>query len=1503
MTRFSIARMFAFCIIFTVSFFSFSQQAEKVQEPHLQVIGNGPIVSLSHRALPITSMNVEEVDIEYLRVEKPQSFLLENYFSQRLDSWQLEDARRELKSITIDRYRLPHTEKNVEATSRIKLPQSLEPGWYVAIVNPVNSYSQYEQQIVQILLTDIGIQAKLFEDSLFISATKLSSGSPLNGGIAYVYEKGDLIDSVTLSEQGTAQLDFQINSDNVIVIEHENDQAILPFKEVALDLSEFEISGAQYSDINAFIYSNRDLIKPGELVPINVLLRDADGELVENQSLQLSVVKPDNQVMYSEQLVEQQKGYYRTDVSIPFDADVGRWRVEVRSDPTANRPLNGWFFQVQEFVPERMELIVSHAPESVIANRSFGVDLSGRYLFGALADGNRVNTTVMYDPVRHFSGPYKEYFVGQDFYLSEYYQDLDSVRLDTKGLGQIFITPPREDLLSPIKGIATLDLMEEGATGSQSSFDFTAWYSKPIPAISPHNENPDYDSLAQFDLLLLNQDGSQTVDGNVEVEYFENQGRYYWTYEEGRGWEQHDQPEWKSLKTESLVLTNKPVTVNLKVKWGEYRVVVTETSSGVKTVYDFYAGWGDSNQQMPAKPGHLDLKLDKIAYQNGDSVEVSYTSPIKGSLLVTVESEEVLWSQSLKVKSNQPHTITIPISEAWRRHDLYISAVVTGNNRQGIASRLQGIKHLPLDRESRIHQVQITLPEKLEPLKTVLIPVNINTIKENEGSGKAEQNWVTLSLVDKGVTNISGYLPTNPANVFFGQQRYGADIIDLFSRLYDQRLNPFATPRFGSDDVTPEHRGNLVESKTVLFMSEAVAFNEEGNAFVEVTLPDYNGEAQVVATTFSERRYGQKTENITIAAPVISELAVPRFLAPGDQSMVHLDLFNRSGKAQTLALSLLSSQENSLDLSKLPTKVTLDDGEHFSIAVPVTLAKTLTSTNFTLTLAVSNSEIDIERDWRVPVRQIMPLVKQRHLHLLQPDDVLTISPKHWQSLNIADNHFGTLQVSASPQINSSEYLSQLFQYPYGCAEQTISKGSAYLLDSDQVNSEKRRFMKEKPEREWVLQAVQRLAGFQNSYGGFGLWSSSGQERPWLTVYATEFLQQANLRHPGVVPAAVIESAQNRIEQYVRRESLVSAMVYRKEESGIVRSYAVYLLALQGKARWADIDKMVKSVNQKGWLSKLSAVQLAASFALVGDEKRAKALLNKSANLSRTKRYYLSDYGSEIRDQALIVTITEQLKTKQLLDVIEYQISAIESVIEQLDHRQWLSTQESSALVKASLITEQMNRTEVAIKLDNLVERNIGSIRVATSPNQQVHNISKVPLYIELTTQGYPKETKTQFNNMDLRKLTRTLLYPDGSQYDGERLNVGDRLIAVIEVNTRQHIMDGMLVDLIPAGFILENPNLGDALNTSNVRYEGKPLSEYAEHYNNVFDRIEYRNDRFVAAKDYLNTTDYVVSYTLRAEVPGQYTQPPLYLESMYQPYKNASVLQGSELVTITDENK
>lgn len=83
----------------------------------------------------------------------------------------------------------------------------------------------------------------------------------------------------------------------MVIVSKGEEYSMLPMQEVPLDLSEFDIGGRQYRDYEAYLYSNRDLVKPGESLPINILLRDSDGRVVSSEErvdqLFLTVIDPE----------------------------------------------------------------------------------------------------------------------------------------------------------------------------------------------------------------------------------------------------------------------------------------------------------------------------------------------------------------------------------------------------------------------------------------------------------------------------------------------------------------------------------------------------------------------------------------------------------------------------------------------------------------------------------------------------------------------------------------------------------------------------------------------------------------------------------------------------------------------------------------------------------------------------------------------------------------------------------------------------------------------------------------------------------------------------------------------------------------------------------------------------------------------------------------------------------------------------------------------------------
>ncbi|WP_415227500.1 alpha-2-macroglobulin family protein [Psychromonas sp.] len=1470
-----------------------------MQPANINFVGQGPIVPKSERALPVTSINLKEVDLEILKVQKPEQFLLQQYYTGQLSEWDLQQVKNSLQSITLERYLLPSAKDNVEIASKLNLPKNLPSGWYVALLNPVNDYSAYNVKTSHFLLTNIGIQAKWFKQSVHLLVSTLDNGLPVKKGLVKAYNNGELIDAVVV-ENGRAQLNIKASNDTVLLVESDNEMAILSFKEVPLDLSEFAVAGKNFQPQEAFIYSNRDLVKPGEQLPINILLRDADGQLLSEQPINLRIIKPDNQLAYQKNLTSSLAGYYHEMLNLSDDAALGNWRIEVRTDPKANNALSQLTFQVQEFVPERMELLID-APQQVIApNQSLHVALTGRYLFGAKADGNQVNSQLTYTQVQHFAGKYKDYQVGQPFHLNESYLSLSPYKLDNEGKGELLIPAPTQEIKSPVAVRANLDLMEDGATGAQKTLDFISWNNKPIAAIRALQDSVGYMSKANFELLLLNAQGDTAIEGEVQLSLYKNQGNYYWSYEDGSGWTQHSQPQWLKISDKTVTTSTVASPFDLDVTWGQYRIVATEKQSKSETVIDFYAGWRNSREQMPAKPEHLDMQLDKSLYQNGDSLQLTFTSPIAGHVYLTVESDKVLWSKNLSSDAKQQQSQTINIDPGWLRHDIYLSAVVTGNDKQGIPKRLFGVKHIKLDRSERTLDLKLTLPEKFEPLTTVNIPVSL--------TNKSDQDtWVTLSMVDKGIINISGYQATNPANFFFGQRRYSTDVVDLYSRLFDLRPNPFATPRFGGDDVSPNRRGaDLVESKTIILMSEPVQFDDAGDALVQLTLPDYNGEAQVIATTFSANEFGQTVASQKIAAPVIAELAVPRFLAPGDISTVHMSLFNNSGKTQQLSIDMAVAEGITIiNADQLTRSITLTDGQRFSLPLQISLSDTLPQGSTSVDLSVSSADIDIKRSWTIPVRPVSAIVTKRLIKVLKKGESYTVSDELWNGLNYDPKNAGKVRLSGAPQINMMQHAQQLFSYPYGCAEQTTSRAFPYLIDEPELSALKQVIYQQRglatndsPERALLNQSIRRISSFQNPYGGFGLWGADGAERAWLSVYISEFLLTAEQSFPGLVDQNLLNNAQARLSDYVKNAQVLNDLNTSSEAAFVARTYAAYLLAQQGKTHWGDLKKIYDRGQASGWVTPLAAMQMAYAFHLNGDQKKRDLLLAKIPSIKRSDNY-LSDYGSDVRDRALMVSMLNDFKDKLKLDVDLQLFQNIELLIAQSQTQHWFSTQENAALLKAGLVTQQLSQKQLSVEVNGQLLTKKGAISQNILPGSEITNLSDAPLYVQVIAQGRPKKLVSSVNQLQLSTFNRQLFYPDGREYIGAPIKVGDRFVVVVDINAQENLEGALLVELIPAGFILENPNLGNALEHQNMPYQGNVLHSYPDAALNY---REYRNDRFIASGDIQKGQRNIVTYSLRAEAPGRYRQPPSYLEVMYRPYKNVLKLHSEQPLIIGEDN-
>ena len=272
-----------------------------------------------------------------------------------------------------------------------------------------------------------------------------------------------------------------------------------------------------------------------------------------------------------------------------------------------------------------------------------------------------------------------------------------------------------------------------------------------------------------------------------------------------------------------------------------------------------------------------------------------------GEALVTVEGDRTLWVRRVAVRGDS-HTMSIPIEKEWRRHDLYVSVLVLRPGSSGekvTPARALGIVHLPLDRSDRKLEVAIDAPKNM-------VPETVMKIRVKVPDAKGDQAQVTVSAVDVGILNITRYATPDPHGFFFGRLRYGADQHDVYGRLIEKMQGVRGKLKFGGDSAPKTTRSLPKKVRLVDLFSGPVKLNAQGEAEISMPVPDFNGTLRLMAVVSGGGRYGSQEAEVTVAAPIIAELATPRFLSIGDSANLALDLHNMSGTTQDLKVKLES---------------------------------------------------------------------------------------------------------------------------------------------------------------------------------------------------------------------------------------------------------------------------------------------------------------------------------------------------------------------------------------------------------------------------------------------------------------------------------------------------------------------------------------------------------------------------------------------------------------------
>lgn len=1463
------------------------------------------------RGLPVVSVNVAEVDVEFLRVRDSSlpRFLASYQRGGRFGSWDLDpnwydgdddDSRppiaRMADPVYVNRFVLGG-KPNERALTYLPVQDIAElqqPGLYFAVMKKTGSFKD-EYEVAYFSVSDIGLHVRAYKDKLFVHTASLNDGSAIGGVELKILDaRGEPIFKGSTDGNGNALLNYTLDAGHVITARRGKDMSILGFNQPALDLSEFAVAGRAQAWFDVFAWSGRDLYRPGETVRISALLRDYDGNPVVSrdgkpQALFVRLKQPDGKTFVESRVQPEAGGYFRFERAIPAEAPTGRWQVEFRTDPASKDAVEGMQLRIEEFLPERMKLDLDAAGKLLRPGQPLRLVAKGAYLYGAPADGNRFTAKMVVVVDQHPLESARGWFFGDPTVaLPKEASDVIDAKLDARGeLRQDIALPDEVKGNTPVKVVLAGSLYETGGRSVNRSLSRTLWPADALVGVRPLFDDSDgagANTRAGFELQRFGADGQPRPVKGLKVTLVRERRDYHWIHDDSGGWNYDFTRRFENVETRTLDAGATATRLDFPVEWGDYRVDVYDPETKLTMRYPFQAGWGwdDENRGLDARPDKVKLALDRTAYRAGETLKLTLTPPHSGQGLVMVETDRLLFVRSVDVKAGT--VVEIPVTKDWERHDVYITALVFrgGSAASKITpSRAVGEVFVPMDRSDRRVTVALTAKPQVRPGDPLQV-----TIAAPQLAGK--HAWATLSAVDVGILNITRY-PVPDANAhFFAQRRLGVDAYDIYGRVIESYAGGIARIRFGGDmalAALPQARRPTSRVQTVDLFSGPVQLDSKGVARVDLHAPDFNGTLRVSALVYSDRQYGNRDSEVLVRAPIVAEASMPRVMAPGDRGTVTLDVSNYTGKAGEFSLRVEGIGPARIDNGS--RTLTLAAQAKTTLSFPLTAQEGFGTAQ--VRIRVEGNDYKVDRRYDLPVRPAWPSVLRSRTLTLRDGEAVSLDAGFAEGL-LPGSVRARMQVSALPPIPFGAALQGALDYPYGCAEQTTSKGYAALeLDAATARAFGVSGLDATRRRARMDGAFGRLSSMQLSNGHFSMWGGNDSNAdPLLTPYVAEFLLDA--RDAGfAIPDAVLQKALQRLSEDLLTDG---SQFYGRNNRDYLKfaykAYAGYVLARVNRAPLGTLRALYDNDRGKA-LKGLPLVHLGLALSLQGDRARGDKAIAAGFAFKGERVGWLGDYGSPMRDLALMIALTHERGYPKAA----YDAKVIDLGRELQARRSapwfYLSTQEQIALARLGKALLANQTREVAGTLtQGGAPETIAAARsfardfdyAALAKGVRFVPQGQPPFFASLDVAGVPRTAPAP--DASVVKVERSLFTTDGKPWTPRPLKEGEVLVVRVSITADQRMTDALLTDLLPAGLEIENMNLGGDEQWSGVEIDGVDLGDRSGEAD--VNHEEFRDDRYVAALNLGSGSTARIFYLVRAVTPGVYTVPPPLLEDMYRPW-------------------
>ncbi|MGO1073248.1 alpha-2-macroglobulin family protein [Lysobacter sp. CA199] len=1260
----------------------------------LRFVGEGALLSLrGERRVSVVSRNVPAARLEIARVlpEQIQHLVFNNsgsyakptFYNLAADSL----VEREEKRLT-----LPADNPAKAHYEGVDLGQYLKPNRRGVFLLSLRDLSEddakrtaeetladdagSEEDSRLVVLTDLGIVVKQAMDGrrdVFVQS--LSNGSPVAGvRVRAVARNGETLIEAETDASGRAQIPslkgFKREKEPaMLTVSQGEDYSFLPIDDYRrkLDYSRFDIGGEpndlEAGALNAFLFSDRGLYRPGDTINIGMIVRAADWKRpLTGLPLEWEFTDPRGNVAKRQKLQLSEQGFESASFAPSESAPSGTWQVQLfllgRDDQRTT--IGSTSVQVREFAPDTMKVaakLSADNPKGWIKPEQLSATVTAENLFGTPAQQRRVEGTMVLRPYFPSFAQYPGYqFFDPQRAKEGYDEALSDQTTNAEGQAEFKL-----DLTKYERATYQLSFLArafEPGSGRNVAAQTTALVSNNdfLVGIKPQDDLNYIKRGAKraLQLLAIGQDGQpKAVAGLravvVEKRYVsvltkQDSGLYRYVSHERR-YDQRDEP---------LALAGGRQNVSLPTDQpGDFLLEVRSADGKVLNQIGYQIAGAANLSRSLERNAELSLNLSKPGYKPGETIEISIRAPYAGSGLITLERDKVYAHAWFRADSNASvQKIVVPADFEGNGY-INVQFLRDPNSDEIYMSPLSfGVAPFTVDRSARTQPLKLVLPKVTKPGTPMTADLTTQ--------GKAR---VALFAVDEGILQVARYRVGDPLDHFFRKKMLQVDTAQILDLLLPEfsRIAASAAPGGDGEGGMAKHLNPFKRKseKPAVWWSGIV--DVDGAHQFKFTLPDhFNGRVRVVAVAVTPERIGVIQDDALVRGDFVLTPTVPTHVAPGDEFDLPVGVANTiegAKKPSQVTVSLQLPASLSL-VGAAPAPVSIAPRSETTVRFRVKAGNALGA----LPVGIQAASGTYSAKRRIELSLRPALVARQDLIAGRADKRSIIQP-----LRSMYDQRATRQLSASvsPLVAVDGLAAYLGDYPHQCSEQLLSGAFPALVLAAHPELGK---IVAPASGDPKQDIVDVLRSRQNSEGGIGLWTATPDADDFVTGYAALYLLEARERGQAI-PGDLLKSLNGYLEQLAADRSGNDLPSLRS------RALAVYLLVRQGRTAsnlLSAVHEQIKRDQSKTWENDVAGLLIASSYQLLQQDKAARPLVNKAliranAASNQVATAYSHYYDNGI-DQAWTVYLLNRHFAALSRDGLK--MTALERLLDPLRHNSY-----------------------------------------------------------------------------------------------------------------------------------------------------------------------------------------------------------------------------------------